>query len=231
MALIQDGGSQSGFADVDSFFSSLQRSTPLPANHFRAAFKTTSLAFTTGVNIASFVNPGASPIVITKLRARVKPMAIFTPAAAGLEVTLSWFIGRSWTVVGTTNRTTLSFAGNSNKLRTSFAASAQANFGYASAVGGITGDTVTQDANPIENASGSPQQHSITAAASPGAGSQSNLDCDAQFTCNVGDGEYPIVLAQNEGVRLVYTLTGTAAAIIITGAVQWAEASAFPRGS
>lgn len=231
MALIQDGGQQAGFQDVDSFFATLARNIPLPADHFRAAFKTTSLAFTNGVNIASFVNTTASPIVVTKLRSRIKPMAIFTPAAAGLEVSLSWFIGRTWTVVGVTSRTTLSFAGNANKLRTSFAGSGAPSMGYASAVGGITGDTVTQDANPIEVGSGSPQDHATTAAASPGAGLQSNFECIADFTTDISNGEYPIVLAQNEGLRLVYNLTGTAAALMVTGAIQWAQATAYPRGS
>lgn len=218
-----------GDAETDTLKSQYAVLKPLPGDHYRAAFKTTSLAFTTGVNIASFVNPAAAPIVLTRFRARVKPMAIFTPAAAGLELTLSLFVGRGWSVVGVTNRTTLSFAGNANKMRATFASSG-ANMGYASAVGGITGDTVTQDANPVALETGSPQNHAITAAASPGAGQQDSLDCMMDFAPSQSDGEYPLVLAQNEGVRLVYTLTGTAAAVIISGYAAWSEVTAYPAG-
>jgi len=230
MSLIQTGGSTAGFADVDDFYAMAVRSRPLPANHFSAAFKTTSLAFTNGVNIMSFVNAGASPIVVTKVVARIKPMAVFTAAAAGLETSLSLFIARNWTVIGTTNRTALSFAGNANKLRTSFSAGASANMGYASATGGYTGDTATADANPIAIASGTPQTASVTAAATPGAGVQDSFDTNLIFTADPASGEYPIVLAQNEGLRLVYNLTGSAAALIVTGQIQWAETTAFPEG-
>lgn len=218
-----------GDQETDTLKSAYAVLKPLPGDHYRAAFKTTSLAFTTGVNVASLVNPAATPMVLTRFRARVKPMAIFTPAAAGLEVTLSLFIGRGWSVIGTTNRTTLSFAGNANKMRASMASSG-ASFGYASAVGGITGDTITQDANPIAIDSGSPQGHSTTAAASPGAGIQDSFDCTMDFAPSQADGEYPIILAQNEGVRLVYTLTGTAAAVIILGHAMWSEVAAYPAG-
>lgn len=222
-------GGTGGEAETDSLKSLFVAAKPLPGDHFRCAFKTNSLAFTNGVIIATFRNPSASPIALTRFRARVKPMAVWTPAAAGLEVSLSIFVARSWTVLGTTNRTALSFAGNNNKLRTTFG-SASAEFGYASAVGGITGDTVTQDANPIELDSGAPQSHSVTAAASPGAGVQDSFDCAADFSPSQADGEYPLVLAQNEGVRLVYNITGTAAAVMITGRAMWSEVAAYPAG-
>lgn len=231
MSHIQDGAQQPGYADVDSLFALGTRVYPIPGDHFRTSFKTTSLAFTDNVAIASLRNPGASPIIITRLRARVKPMAIFTPAAAGLEVTLQWFVGRSWTVLGTTNRTALTLSGNNAKLRTSFTGSAALEVGFASAVGGITGDTVTLDANPIAQDSGSPQTHSITAAASPGAGVQDSRNCEANFMPSFADGEYPLILAQNEGARLQYRLTGTAAALMVVGEVYWVQATAFPRGS
>jgi hypothetical protein len=223
------GGTSGGLAEVDSLKALYTRNIPIPSDQFRAAFKTTSLAFTNGVNICTFRNPSSALIVVSRLRARIKPMAIFTAAAAGLEVSLSWFVGRSWTTLGTTNRTALSFSGNNNKMRSSFG-SASAEMGFASATGGITGDTITQDANPIAVDSGSPQSHSVTAAASPGAGVQDSFDCEANFMPSQSDGEYPLILAQNEGVRLVYNLTGTAAAIIVVGEIMWSEVAAYPLG-
>jgi hypothetical protein len=230
MAGIQVVGGVTGFlAEVDSSKALATRNWPVPGDQYRAAFKTTSLAFTNGANILTFRNPSSAIIAVTRLRARTKPMAIFTAAAAGLEVSLSWFVGRNWTTLGTTNRTALSFAGNNNKMRTSFG-SASAEMGYASAAGGITGDTITQDANPFAIDSGSPQSHSITAAASPGAGVQDSFDCEANFMPSQSDGEIPLILAQNEGVRLVFNLTGTAAAIIVVGEVMWGELAAYPLG-
>jgi hypothetical protein len=229
MALNQDGSSTAGYSDVDSLFAQGVRSYPIPANHFRAAYRTASLAFTNGVNISSIHNPGPSPMAIFKLRAKVKPMAIWTPAAAGLEVALSFFIGRSWSVLGTTGRTALTLSGNNQKMRTAMGTTS-ANIGFANGIGGITGDTITQDANAIALDTGSPQTHSTTAAASPGAGVQDSVWCEALFQANIANGEYPIILAQNEGIRLVYNIVGTAAAVIIPVEVVWAEMAAFPRG-
>lgn len=223
------GGASGNVAEVDSQKSVYSQLKPLPGDQYRAAFKTNSLAFTTGVNVLTLRNPSAVPLVITRVRARVKPMAIWTPAAAGLEVSLALFVCRGWTVLGVTNRTALSFAGNNNKLRSSFA-SAGCEMGYASAVGGITGDTATQDANPIALDAGAPQSHAITAAASPGAGAQDSFDCEMNFSPSQADGEAPLILAQNEGVRLVYSITGSAAAVMVLGHVAWAEVAAYPAG-
>lgn len=231
MALIQTGNNTAGFANVDTAFATAVRSLPTPAaGHFRAAFATTSLAFTNGVNVATIRNPSASLAIVTRLRARYKTMAVAAPAATGLEVRLSAFIGRSWTVLGTTNRTALTLTGNNQKMRTSFSSAANLEIGFASAVAGITGDTVTSDANPFAIDSGSPQNHAVTAAAAPGAQQQPDEPCDLLFQANVMSGEYPITLAQNEGIRVVFNVT-TAAAGIIVFDLAWAEVSAFPQGS
>jgi len=64
------------------------------------------------------------------------------------------------------------------------------------------------------------QDTSVTAAAAPGANQHRRNDKGLDWIPSPFDG--PIVLAQNEGIRIRYLVT-TAAACIICGRVRWSE--------
>lgn len=220
MPRIETGSSTTGQANVNANFALATYWTPLIGGSYSAGFETTSLAFTDNVVVWDFRNPSANLVLIGQVNARIIPMAVAAPSAAGLRQSLQLFIGRSYTVLSPTNRTAQTLTTNNCKLRTSFSTPG-VEIGFASAAAGIQAGTITIDATPIAQVSKNPQTHSVTAVAAPGAGVQDANDYELiwQPAPMVG---HPIVLAANEGVRILYRVT-TAAAVIVCGRVQWAE--------
>lgn len=193
---------------------------PLAGGSYSIGFETTSLAFTNNTVVWDLRNPTANLAIISYIVAGIRSMAVATPAATGLRQTLQLFVGRNYTTLSSTNRTTQVLTTNNCKLRTSFPSSGL-EIGFASAVGGITGGVITEDTTSLANCNTSPQNHSVTAAAAPGAASQSDSSRDLIWQPAPMNG-CPIILMQNEGIRLRYFVT-TAAAVIIFGQIQWAE--------
>lgn len=226
MAVIQDGAGAT-LAKVRA--NNALASVPIPheGGSYSAGFEANNLAFTNGVVLFEFRYTAAGLALVHDFEAWVKSLAITTAAAAGFRQSLQLFVGRSFTADGTTNRTALSLATNNAKLRTSYPASS-ASIGVANAAAGITGGTLTQDATPLKTQLVGPQQeHAVTAAAAPGAAAQSSFTAPLIWRPTPWGG--PIVLAQNEGLRLVYLVT-TAAAVTLSGHIQWSEQSttAYP---
>lgn len=220
MAIQIIGGSSGTINDVGANKAQFVQPTPLSGGCYSLGFETTSLAFTNNVVVWDLRNPTANLAIVTFVQAGIRSMAIATPATTGLRQTLQLFIGRNYSALSNTNRTAQVLTTNNCKLRTSFPTSGL-EIGFASAVGGITGGTITEDATSIANCNTSPQAHSVTAAAAPGAGVQSDSARDLSWMPAPVNG-CPIILAQNEGIRLRYLVT-TAAAVIIFGQVHWSE--------
>jgi hypothetical protein len=220
MAVIEDGVSSALLAKVLANLAIATREVPLSGGAFSAGFETTSLAFTNNVVVWDFRNPGANLILVGQVNARICPMATAAPALTGLRASLQLFIGRNYTALSSTNRTAQVLTTNNCKLRTAQSTS-NAEIGFASAVGGITAGTIVEDATPIAQVARNPQTHAVTAAAAPGAAAQDANDHELIWTPAPMVGS-PIVLAQNEGIRLRYLVT-SAAAVVVTGRVSWAE--------
>lgn len=212
---------QSGeIAEVGTSGEQFSRVIPLSGGSYSLGFETTSLAFTNNVVVWDLRNPTANIVVVSFFQAGIRSMAIATPAATGLRQALQLFVGRNYVTLSNTNRTAQSLAANNCKLRTSFPTSG-CEIGFASATAGITGGTITEDGTPLCNSNSSPQTHSVTAAAAPGAGVQADSHRDLVWKPATMNG-CPLILEQNEGIRLRYLVT-TAAAAIIFGQVHWAE--------
>lgn len=220
MPRIESGGSTTNQANVNANFALSTFITPLVGSSYSAGFETTSLAFTNNVVVWDMRNPTANLMLVGQVNARIISMATAAPALTGLRQSLQLFVGRSYTALSSTNRTAQTLTTNNCKLRTSHATSG-AEIGFASVVGGITGGTVTEDATPLAQVGRFPQTHAVTAAGAPGTAVQDSDDYELLWTPAPMVG-HPIVLAQNEGIRLRYLVT-TAAAVVITGRVQWAE--------
>jgi len=193
---------------------------PLIGGSYSAGWETTSLAFNSNTVVADFRNPNANLILVGYVEAHITQMATSAVSATGLRNSLQLFIGRGYTVQSTTGATALTLSGNNCKLRTSYATPA-AQIGFANVVGGITAGTVTEDNTALATSSRSAQRNEITAAAAPGAANQdpSMYPLIWKPAPMVGG---PIVLAQNEGIRIRYLVT-TAAAVIISGQFGWSE--------
>ncbi len=217
MPRIESGASTSGQANVRPNFTLPVNIIPTEGGQYSAGWETTSLAFTNNVVVWDFRNPTANLVLITQLVAQVFPMALAAGAAGGLRAALQLFVGRSYTALSATNRTALTLTTNNAKLRTSYPTSGM-EIGFASVVGGITGGTVTEDATALATMSNSVMSEDVVGAAN--ANSRFETTNPLSWKAEPLDG--PIVLAQNEGVRLRYLVT-TAAAAIVSGHVRWAE--------
>lgn len=193
--------------------------TPTAGGQYAAGFETTSLAFTNNVVVWDFRNNSSNLVLVTSLEAHITEMAIAAASATGLRATLQLFVGRAYTAQSTTNATALTLSGNNAKLRTSYA-TPNVQIGFASAVGGITGGTVTEDATALATSTQGVQDAAITAAASPGVNQPKSND--RPLIWQPTDYSGPIVLAANEGIRIRYLVT-TAAAVIVSGSVSWGE--------
>lgn len=219
MAQIQDGTSGAILAKVTAGLALATQLVPTVGGQYSAGFESTSLAFTNNVVVWDFRNPSANLVLVTELVAQVIPMAIPAASATGVRTALQLFVGRTYTALSNTNRTALTLTTNNAKLRTAYNTPG-VEIGFASATGGITGGTVTEDATPLMTASQGSQDTSVTAAAAPGANQHRSNDRRLEWRPTPWDG--PIVLAQNEGIRIRYLVT-TAAAAIVAGHVRWSE--------
>jgi hypothetical protein len=223
MAVIQDGSVGSTLAKVRT--SGQLATVPIPeqGSNYSAGWETPSIAFTTGVVVWDMRNASANLMLIHQVEAHWVEMAIATASATGLRASLQLFVGRTYTAQSVTGATALTLTTNNCKLRTSYS-TAGAQIGFANVAGGITGGTITgEDATPLAQSAQGAQDPSVTAAAAPGGNQHRSGNTPLIWTPNPWGG--PIVLAQNEGIRIRYLVT-TAAAVIVSGNVQWTETGA-----
>jgi hypothetical protein len=173
-------------------------------------------------------NPSAT-VLIVPLRVKVQVMTTVAASTAG-AAQRELVIGRSWTVSDTGTAVTLT--GNNNKKRTSQATSiADLKFG-----GALTAGTRTLDANAIGQAIAwqpllmvgamiGNTGATATGAASAGIGTMGGVDLLDRRSFD----EYPVVLAQNEGIliRLGPDAQAAGATNQTYFDIAWAEVTAY----
>lgn len=214
MAVQIAGFTATNIAEVEANTRAM-RMTPKPVDY--GIYGIYSLAASTGVMAAGLA--AGAPIWsfrwgVGTHNAVVKKIIISsgntaTAFAAGV-VTFNLFVARSFSA-SDTGGTSILPSGNQNKLRTSMATTALVD-ARISSTASLTAGTRTLDANPIGSVS-----VSIPAVAGTTLLMPSDL-----FRAQAGD--YPIVLAQNEGLVITATVpaTGTWSASI---QCQWEELS------
>lgn len=216
MANIQDGASAT-LAKVTAGLALATQLIPTPGGQYSAGFETTSLAFTNNVVVWDFRNPSANLVLVSQLVAQFFPMALAAGGVGGLRSALQLFVGRSYTALSNTNRTALTLTTNNCKLRTSYATPG-VEIGFPSVVGGITGGAVTEDVTALATVSNSVFSEDVVGAAN----ANSRFETTTPLIWQASPFDGPIVLAQNEGIRLRYLVT-TAVAGVVSGHVRWSE--------
>lgn len=190
--------------------------------HYAASVQTGTIAAGAGANSEIFQfrwTDSTRLCVITEIAC--DGMLAFTAFAAG-SILLSTSICRVWTVDGSGGNLVTLTADNQN-LRASFGGSLAASSVRTASTGALTAGTKTIDSQPV----GQILSHSSggVGSATPIIGSiylpKLNL-----FKADIGSGEHPIVLVQNEGVviRATVPATGTWTAGFT---IKWMELSAF----
>lgn len=161
--------------------------------------------------------------IITKLKTRFLPLTLFTAATLTDHTSFDAFIVRSYSAshAGGTNLTP---TGNNAKMRTSMGASLMTDV-RISTTAALTAGTHTFDAFPF--AQSLRKGNRVNPAAATEETIQPTADgMDLDFS--MGDGDHPVVLAQNEGIvirnRTVWPAAGTG---ILTVLLAWAEVTAF----
>lgn len=157
--------------------------------------------------------------VITRLRAQILPLTLFTAATLTDYTSLDALIARAFTV-SASGGTAINLTGNNLKRRTSFASTAFTDI-RVSSTAALTAGTQTLDANAF---TGSLRKGNRI---NPAAATEEVITSseDGFLICfDVNRGTYPIVLAQNEGVvirnRTTWPAAGTAVAKI---EMEWSE--------
>lgn len=161
--------------------------------------------------------------VIQSIKTRFMPLTPFTAATLTDHTSFDIFIGRTFSG-SHTGGTGLTLTGNSFKRRASMATTSFTDIRIATTAA-LGGGTVTLDPHPF--AASIRKGNRVN----PAAATEEiimpvtdGIDCDL----NVGDGQHPIVLANNEGIvvrnRTVWPAAGTG---ILMVEMDWAEVSAY----
>jgi hypothetical protein len=127
------------------------------------------------------------------------------------------FVARAFTASDTAG-TALTLTGNSFKKRTNMGTTLVTDIRVSSVAAGLTVVTRTLDADPIIDM---PTTQIIT---TPGA-----VRYDAELDIGAGDGNCPVILAQNEGiiVRGPTTAFGVAGTADLVWDMSWAEVNSY----
>jgi hypothetical protein len=218
---IQIQGNGGVIAEVDGTTFRAVRTVPKPVEygafgHYRVA-ATVGLLATQAANgtLFSFRWGDASRFaVVTKLRLSVLQTAA---ATATIMPSFQAFIARSFTVSDSAG-TAVTLTGNNMKKRTSMGTSLVTDIRFSAATAGLTAGTRTLDASPVLLM---PTQQAIT---TPNA-----TLYQVELDVGVGDGNHPIVLAQNEGLivqgpTVIFGAAGTANLVVD---MSWAEVAAY----
>lgn len=189
--------------------------------HYRVSVVTGTLAAVLAANAQLFQfkwTDATRFAVITRIRWKFKTLTRFT-AGTITDFGLDAFIVRSFALGG--GGTTLTLTGDNNSLRTNMGASlAQINVGTTA---GLTAAT-NLDSQPFTQSFGAGAQVVPSAALVQ----EAIIGWDGEYFADTAAGEYPLVLAQNEGIairnRTVWPAAGTG---VYMFEIQWAEVSAF----
>jgi hypothetical protein len=218
---IQFQGNGGVVAEVDGTGFRAVRVTPRPIEygtlgHYRFA-RVIPLLVTQAANgsLLSFRWGDATRLaVIGKLK-----LSVLQTAAATATITPRFqaFIARSFTASDTAG-TALTLTGNSFKKRTSMGTTLVTDIRHSAVAAGLTVGTRTLDADPILDLSA--PQIITTSGTTLYTG---ELDFGA------GDGNHPVVLAQNEGIviRGPTTAFGAAGTADLVVEMSWAEVAAY----
>jgi hypothetical protein len=148
---------------------------------------------------------------------------VLTTITTGVQFDLALFFARSFSASDTNanSSTTATLTTNNAKFRTSFGSSLIAASDVRMAgTGGFTAGTRTLDTNPLGRIPG----WTGTAAGTP----VYNTPYPVPIVDRTGAGQYPIVLAQNEGVVIQNATAGPATGTFnVTVNIEWQEAAAY----
>lgn len=161
--------------------------------------------------------------VITKLKTRFLPLTPFTAATLTDHTSFDAFIVRSYTV-SHTGGTALTPTGNNAKMRTNMGTSLVTDV-RISTTAALTNGTETFDAFPF--AQSLRKGNRVNPAAATEETIMPQMD-GMEMDFDMGGGDHPITLAQNEGIvirnRTVWPAAGTG---ILSVMISWAEVTAF----
>jgi len=161
--------------------------------------------------------------IITKLKTRFLPLTPFTAATLTDHTSFDGVIGRTFTA-SHTGGTALTLTGNSFKMRASMGTTLFTDLRIATTAA-LGGGTVTLDPHPF--AQSIRKGNRVNPAAATEEVVMPSMD-GMEMDFDMGGGDHPIVLAQNEGIvirnRTVWPAAGTG---ILTVQMAWAEVTAF----
>lgn len=161
--------------------------------------------------------------IVTQVNTRFLPLTPFTAATLTDHTSFDAFIGRVFSA-SHTGGTAATLTGDNLKLRTSFASTQMADIRIASTAA-LAGGTVTLSTHPF--AQSLRKGNRVNPAAATEEVVMPTTDgMDADF--RVGDGEYPITLADQEGIvirnRTVWPAAGTGQLRVT---VAWCELTSY----
>jgi hypothetical protein len=219
---IQVQGNGGTVAEVDGTNFRAVRVTPRPIDygtlgHYRIA-QNIALVVTQAANgsLFSFRWGDATRLcVVSKIRLTVVQTAVQT---ATIFTNFQVFLARSFTVSDSVG-TAVTLTGNNMKKRTSMGTTLVTDMRFSAVAAGLTAGTRTLDAAPILEM---PTQQLIT--------TLPTFDYYvSELEIGAGDGNHPIVLAQNEGfiVRGPTVAFGAAGTANLVVEVSWAEVTAY----
>ncbi len=225
---IQIQGNTGVVAEVGGTGFRAQITSPKPIEfgalgHYRISVVTGTLAaaFAANAQVFQFKWTDATRLaVILRIRTRFLPLTLFTAATLTDHTSFNAFMVRSYAAGG--GGTTLTLTGNNAKLRTSMASSlATINVATTAALTAAT----TLDAQPFTQSIRKGNR------VNPAAATEETITAltdGLEFVPDIGIGEHPLILAQNEGFvianRTVWPAAGTGILLI---ECSWAEVTAY----
>ncbi len=213
MAIIQSGGGAGTALLVEAGGAARVADFPINVLGWHSIGATTGLmtGIAAGAAIFSMRNISANPVLVRRVGIGFVTTTAFTAAQI---VTFGLVVARGFTV-SDGGGTAIALTGSNGKHRTSLATPTSIDCRIATTAA-LTAGARTADANML----------AIQAGWSPGAGTTVTPGLNNLMSHDTGD--YPIVLAQNEGVLIVnQTAMGAGGVGLATVAIEFAEASAF----
>lgn len=162
--------------------------------------------------------------IVTHLKVAFLPLTLFTAATLTDATSFDAFIGRSFSVAHT-GGTAGTLTGDNLKLRTSFASTSFADI-RISTTAALGGGTVTLPTHPFAQTLRKANRTNPAAATEETITDATAGNIEVNF--NVGDSEYPIALADQEGIvvrnRTVWPAAGTGQ---IQVTMRWCEVTSY----
>jgi len=202
---------------------------PIPygaLGHYRFQVVTGTLAAALAANAVVFSarwGDATRLCLITKLKIRFLPLTLFTAATLTDHTSFDAVIGRTFTA-SHTGGTALTLTGNSFKMRASMGTTLFTDLRIATTAA-LGGGTITLDPHPFAQSIRKGNRVNPTAATEETI--MPAMD-GMEMDFDMGGGDHPITLAQNEGIvirnRTVWPAAGTG---ILSVQLAWAELTVF----